>query len=62
VLFRAVRQAPNYTRNELTDAMELLLECNQKLISSAVDPSLILQQSLVRIVNRPAPDASRRNS
>ncbi len=62
VLFRAVQQAPNYTRTELTDAMGLLLECNQKLISSGVDPSLILQQSLVQIVSRPADAKSRRDS
>jgi DNA polymerase-3 subunit delta len=61
VLFRAVQQAPHYTRHELTQAMELLLACNQKLISSGLDPSLILQQSLVQIVSRPADAASRRN-
>jgi len=34
--------------------MDLLLECNQSLISRALDPSLVLQQALVRIVSRPA--------
>jgi DNA polymerase-3 subunit delta len=54
VLFRAVGQARNYTQAELIAAMDLLLECNQKLISRSLDPSLVLQQALVRIVSRPA--------
>ncbi|HEX3720784.1 MAG TPA: DNA polymerase III subunit delta [Verrucomicrobiae bacterium] len=54
VLFRAVGQARNYTQAELVGAMDLLLECNQKLISRSLDPSLVLQQALVRIVSRPA--------
>lgn len=62
MLFKAARQAPNYTRAELADAMETLLECNQKLISSGLDPALILQQSLARIVSRPAEAASRRGA
>jgi DNA polymerase-3 subunit delta len=62
VLYRAAQQASNYARNELTEAMDLLLECNQRLISSGLEPSLILQQSLVRIVSRPAEAPSRRGS
>jgi DNA polymerase-3 subunit delta len=58
VLFRALGQAPNYTQAELIAAMELLLECNQQLISRGLDPALILQQALVRIVSRPAGDDS----
>ncbi|MGA2748673.1 MAG: DNA polymerase III subunit delta [Verrucomicrobiota bacterium] len=54
VLFRAVPQALHYTQAELIAAMDLLLECNQSLISRALDPSLVLQQALVRIVSRPA--------
>jgi DNA polymerase III subunit delta len=54
VLFRAMGQAGNYTQGELIAAMDLLLECNQKLISRNLDPSLVLQQALVRIVGRPA--------
>ncbi len=53
VLFRAMGQAANYTQAELIAAMDLLLECNQKLISRNLDPSLVLQQALVRIVSRP---------
>jgi DNA polymerase III subunit delta len=54
VLFRAMGQARNYTQAELVSAMGVLLECNQRLISRNLDPSLVLQEALVRIVNRPA--------
>jgi DNA polymerase-3 subunit delta len=57
VLFRALGQARNYTQAELVAAMDLLLECNQKLISRNLDPSLVLQQALVRIVSRPTASA-----
>jgi DNA polymerase III subunit delta len=53
VLFKALAQAANYTKEELVSAMEVLLECNQRLISRSLDPSLVLQQAVVRIVNRP---------
>jgi DNA polymerase-3 subunit delta len=54
VLFRALGQSANYTRPELIQAMDLLLECNLKLISRNLDPSLLLQQTLIQIVGRPA--------
>jgi DNA polymerase III delta subunit len=53
VLFRALGQAPNYTQAELIIAMGLLLECNRQLISRSLDPALVLQQALVRILGRP---------
>jgi DNA polymerase III subunit delta len=53
VLFRALGQAPNYTQAELIAAMDLLLQCNQQLISRSLDPALVLQQALVRILSRP---------
>jgi DNA polymerase-3 subunit delta len=53
VLFRALAQAPNYTQAELIAAMGLLLECNRQLISRSLDPALVLQQALVRILSRP---------
>jgi DNA polymerase III delta subunit len=52
-LFRAAEQARHYTQPELIQAMDLLLECNQKLISRNLDPSLLLQQALIQIVSRP---------
>jgi hypothetical protein len=33
--------------------MDLLLKCNQRLVSSGLDDSLILQQTLVQIVEIP---------
>ena len=56
VLFRSLSQARRYAPEELVRAMELLLECNRKLISSPHDEKLVLQQALVQIVrgeNRP---------
>ena len=55
VLFRALGQSRHYTQAELIEAMDLLLECNQKLISRNLDPSLLLQQTLIQIVGPPAP-------
>lgn len=52
ILFRALAQARNYTRDELIQAMSLLLECNQCLISRSLDSALVLQQTLLRIVTR----------
>jgi DNA polymerase-3 subunit delta len=51
VLFKALPQARNYTSAELVRAMELLLECNRRLVSSGLDEGLVLQQTLVQIVN-----------
>jgi hypothetical protein len=33
--------------------MDMLLECNQKLISRNLDPTLVLQQTLIQIIGRP---------
>jgi len=58
VLFKALPQARRYSTEELVRAMGLLLECNQKLIFSRLDESLVLQHTLVQIVhgdNQPAP-------
>ena len=59
VLFRALPQARNYSQGELIAAMDLLLQCNQKLISRNLDTSLVLQQTLIQIVSRPAEAAVR---
>jgi DNA polymerase-3 subunit delta len=53
VLFTALAQAANYTQAELIAAMGLLLDCNRQLISRSLDPALLMQQALVRIVSRP---------
>ena len=54
-LFRAMLQHKNYSREELVAAMSSLLKCNQQLIFSSLDRGLILQQTLIQIVNVPKP-------
>ena len=58
MLHRALAQSRNYTQAELIRAMELLLECNQQLISRSLDEALVLQQTLVQIVRREQSAAS----
>jgi DNA polymerase-3 subunit delta len=50
VLHKAVLQARRYTADELVRAIGLLLECNQRLVSSGLDEALVLQQTLVQII------------
>jgi DNA polymerase-3 subunit delta len=50
VLFKALPQEKRYTEAELVRAMDLLLRCNQRLVSSSLEESLVLQQTLVQIV------------
>jgi DNA polymerase III subunit delta len=58
VLFRALGQAQRFTQTELVEAMGLLLECNQKLISRNLDAALVLQQTLVQIIGPPVAAAA----
>ena len=58
VLFKALPQARRYSQAELVRAMDLLLACNQKLISSSLDEALILQQTLVQIAGQPRSGAA----
>lgn len=59
VLFKALGQVKNYSETELVRAMDLLLQANRRLVSSALDERIVLQQTLVQIVGataaRPAP-------
>jgi len=55
VLFKALPQARRYSTAELVRAMELLLKCNQRLISSSLDEALVLQQALMEIAGQPKP-------
>ena len=50
VLFKALPQTRNYEEDELVHAMDLLLQCNRRLVSSGLDEALVLQQTLVQIV------------
>lgn len=54
VLYKALPQAKKYSQGELVRAMDLLLRCNQRLVSSGLDEALVLQQTLVQIVTPPA--------
>jgi DNA polymerase-3 subunit delta len=58
VLFKALPQVRRYSQAELVGAMELLLKCNQQLVSSKLDEALILQQALVQIVEQPVARAT----
>ena len=50
VLYKALPQVKKYSSGELVRAMEVLLRCNQRLVSSSLDEALVLQQALVNIV------------
>lgn len=54
ILFKALSQVRNYSEAELVRAMDLLLQANQRLVSSALDERIVLQQTLVQIVGAPA--------
>jgi DNA polymerase-3 subunit delta len=50
VLYKALPQVKKYSSSELVRAMDVLLRCNQRLVSSGLDETLVLQQALVEIV------------
>ena len=50
LLYKALPHASRYSIGELVRAMGLLLHCNQRLVSSQLDESLLLQQALIGIV------------
>jgi len=50
VLYKALPQTKKYSQSELVRAMDLLLRCNQRLVSSGLDEALVLQETLVQIV------------
>ena len=51
VLYKALPQVKKYSSAELVRAMDVLLRCNQRLVSSGLDEALVLQQALVQIVS-----------
>jgi len=53
VLYKALPQVKRYSEAELVRAMDLLFECNLRLVSSGLEESLVLQQALVQIVGKP---------
>ena len=50
VLHKALEQTSRYSSAELIRAMSLMLGCNQRLVSSGLDETLVLQQTLVDVV------------
>jgi DNA polymerase-3 subunit delta len=50
VLFKALPQVQRYSEAELVRAMDLLFQCNLRLVSTSLDESLVVQQALVQIV------------
>jgi DNA polymerase-3 subunit delta len=54
MFFNAFKQCRNYTSAELVRAMELLLDCNRRLVGSSTDPALVLQHTLAQIARREA--------
>ena len=58
VLFKALPQVKHYSETELVRAMDLLLQCNRRLVTSGLDESLVLQQTLVQIVSHAPGDAT----
>ena len=57
MLFKALPQVKRYSEAELIRAMDLLFQCNLRLVSSSLDESLVLQQTLVQIVGNASPRA-----
>ena len=55
VLYKALPQVKLYSQAELIRAMDLLFQCNLRLVSSSLEESLVLQQTLVQIVGSPKP-------
>lgn len=60
VLFKALPQSARYSTDELVRAMDLLLDCNRRLVQSGMDGGLVLQQTLTLIVRNESATASAR--
>ncbi|MDX1950603.1 MAG: DNA polymerase III subunit delta [Verrucomicrobiota bacterium] len=48
----SLKHVNNYGLGELVRAMELFLECNLKMISSGLDVGMLLQQTLIQIIQK----------
>ncbi len=58
----ALRHSRNYSMAELIAAMEALLAANLQLISTGLDEALILQQTLIKIVQPAAVEPGNKNN
>jgi DNA polymerase III delta subunit len=52
MLYNSLAHTKKYTSEELVRAMELLLIANQRLVSSSLDEALVLQDTLIKIVQQ----------
>ncbi len=50
VLFKALPQARRWPSGDLVRALDLLLQCNRRLVSRGLDTELVLQQTLTQIL------------
>ncbi|MGC8988612.1 MAG: DNA polymerase III subunit delta [Verrucomicrobiia bacterium] len=49
-LFKASLQTANYTLEELVNGLQILLDCNRKLVGSQLDEAAVLQSAVVKII------------
>ncbi|HOK76211.1 MAG TPA: DNA polymerase III subunit delta [Verrucomicrobiota bacterium] len=49
-LFKASLQTANYSFEELVNGLEILLDCNRKLVGSQLDEAAVLQSAVVKII------------
>ncbi|MEX2578785.1 MAG: DNA polymerase III subunit delta [Verrucomicrobiales bacterium] len=54
-IFLAAQESNRFTADELKTALEACLEANVRLVTTALDPGLVLGQLVTRILTRPAP-------
>lgn len=59
-LFKASLQTANYTLEELVSGLQILLDCNRKLVGSQLDESAVLQSAVVKIIGVQKRTAGRR--
>lgn len=52
VLYKACEDSKNYSREELIDAMRLLLKCNLDLVTTQQDKKRVIEQTLVKILSK----------
>ena len=53
-LFLAAKEMGKYTAQELRAALEECLNANRRLVTSSLDPDVVLSQLIIRILSRPA--------
>ncbi|MBP7950872.1 MAG: DNA polymerase III subunit delta [Verrucomicrobiales bacterium] len=54
-LFMAAREAENFTAAELRAALEHCLNANRRLVTTGLEPKIVLTQLLMRILRQPPP-------